>query len=110
MNLSPKILLTIYLEGVVVQGQQEELIPFTNIKQFNGNIVSGNIPHKSKVTTLCYKKVVLTKEAYDQFIDDFIVPEHISASKWRQLNNFLKISFHCSKIAEGKEFKFELIN
>lgn len=112
MNVEPKILLTIQLEGVLGQRtEKKEAIPF-KIETFEGETISGVKTHYPRENSSCRKKVVIPQCAYEYFISDE-QPYWYSTKKkeliWPNLPKSARLQLHLQRIAEYNEFSYEII-
>jgi len=125
MNVAAKILLTIYLEGVLSQVKEEMVIPYQKSADFNATdsakefekkcntiVESGVVRHLARVPSVATQRMVFTEEVYD-FWTGGNIPEWIPASRpytWTSLSANEKIKAHCERIANGKPFTFDVID
>lgn len=112
---TPKILLTIKLEGVLSQEMEEVIIPITEYDKSGKILKRRMVKHKQRINFPCVKKVTISKYAYMHFIDKKATPYWYYARKnkgrqWITLSNNERIALHCSRIADGKPFSFEVLN
>lgn len=111
-----KILLTINLEGVLSNKTEVSVLPFVKHNEKGTVIVKkGSFVHKERIAKKCEKKVRLSEATYNYFIDpvdapSWYKPKYNKGKLWGELSDLERINLHCEKIAEGKEFRFEIID
>ena len=112
MNNSPKVLLTIDLVGIIGNTQNTvEIIPFSYETDINKNAieeVKGHSKHKNKVILPCTQKIKIGEDAYEGFISGE-VPYWSKDFIWSKMNRIERIKAHCARIADGKEFHFDIL-
>lgn len=123
MNDSTKILLTIYLEGVLSQVKEDTIIvyqqsekcdaknPFKDLDKRAKKIVkSGTVHHLQRKTSVAVRKLAISEEAYNHWMNT--IPDFWPMSKssaWNALPDKEKARLHCARIASPNTFEFEII-
>lgn len=123
MNLTTKILLTIYLEGVLSQEKEDTIIVYQKSENYDSNnpfkdfdkkakkiVENGTVHHLQRMPTKVKKKTSITKEAYDFWVDT--VPDFWPQSKgeaWFRLPVRERVFIHCSRIAGNNPFTCEIL-
>ena len=123
MNDSTKILLTIYLEGVLSQVKEDTIIvyqqsekcdaknPFKDLDKRAKKIVkSGTVHHLQRKTSVAVRKLSISEEAYNHWMNT--IPDFWPMSKsasWNALPDKEKVRLHCARIASPNTFEFEII-
>ena len=103
-----KILLTIELEGVLGNNSEKrEAIPFS-VTTFSGDKFNGVKYHFPKEARKCVKKTTISKSAYDHFISGE-APRWMHPKRWAGLSSNERLVLHLNRIAEGREFSFEVL-
>ena len=112
MNNSVKILLTINLVGVIGKPQSNlEILPFsysTNTEGKSIDEVRGTARHKNKEVKPCTQNIKMSQDAYDYYISNE-VPYWSDEHTWKKLSKNERIAVHCSKIAQGNKFNFQIL-
>lgn len=108
MQTETKILLTIKLEGVLShRSEKREAIPYS-VENFDGKKVNGVSFHHPKLEASCVQKTALSVEAYNHFISDE-VPSWMHKRLWSRIPPRKRLILHLQRIAEGREFSFEIL-
>lgn len=123
MIVTPKILLTIYMEGVLSQVKEDTIIvyqkseecdaknPFKDLDKRAKKIVeNGTVHHLQRVGTVVKKKTSISVEAYNHWMNT--IPEFwplSKASAWNALSANEKVKIHCARIASPNTFSFEVL-
>lgn len=112
MNVQPKILLTIQLEGVLgPRSERKEIIPY-NVDTFEGKRISGIAHHYNREEKMCVRKTLISEYAYDYFVSDEIpswyTPKNPEAM-WTKLPKSIRLQLHLQRIAEYRDFSYEIL-
>lgn len=118
MNLEPKILLTIFIEGVLSQEKEDVKINVSNTRNINGNILVKNSTHveifKKRIPFKAVKRTVISTEAYNAMIDntapDWYRLRRNNGIPWGSLSKDDKVKLHCERIAYPHTFSFTYID
>lgn len=119
MNLDPKILLTIFIEGVLSQEKEDVKINVSNTRNINGNILVKNSTHveifKKRIPFKAVKRTVISTEAYKAMTDndsapDWYRPNRNHGTPWRSLSKDDRVKLHCERIAYPHTFSFTYID
>lgn len=109
-----KILLTINLEGVLSNKTEGHILPYVKHDELGKKVIkTGTFLHKQRVPSACVRKQRLSEDVHDYFISDEVPswykPKRNGGRFWEELSDHEKITQHCARIAEGKEFTFAIL-
>lgn len=111
-----KILLTINLEGVLSNKTEVAILPFVKHDEKGLEVVStGYFASKTRIPSICVKKVRLDQDTYEHFTNPFDCPAWYKAKQhqgkeWETLSEDERIVQHCIRIAEGRPFEYVILN
>lgn len=122
-NQTTKILLTINLEASLLQVKEDTIIvyqqsekcdaknPFKDLDKRAKKIVkSGTVHHLQRKTSSAVRKLQISEEAYNHWMNT--VPDFWPISKhstWNLVPDKEKARIHCARIASPNTFEFEII-
>lgn len=113
MNNSLKILLTIDLIGVMGPVQDKvEVIPYSYSTDFDGKPITevrGCVKHKNRDIKPCSQNIKLSQDSYDLFVSGE-VPYWSKDFIWQKLTKIERVKAHCARIADDKNFTFEILD
>ena len=109
MNITPKILLTIELEGVLgARAEKGITIPY-NVKNYKGTRENGVKYHRPRTLERCYKKMVISKDSYDYFISNSCPQWIRNPRAWASFKEAERLYLHLNRIAENRDFTYEVL-
>lgn len=125
MNIEPKILLTINLEGgTLIKGEPEvrkyyltkkDLYPNQKFKGDTGKkiIKSGKYIYVPVTASVVKQKITLCKDAYD-YMTSIACPEwYHNPKEWRKMDAIQRLELHLSRTCHhfgGKSFTYQIVD
>jgi len=126
MNLEPKILLTINLEGVLSQVKEDVIINVVEEKRIPTGLFEKGEPmsmalikrydvtHQQRVPGIAVKKTTITVEAYNTMTDkqtpEWYKPRRNQGKQWESLSKDEKLNSHFKRISYPNTFTFTYID
>ena len=125
MNTEPKILLTIELEGGILQkGEPEvrkyvltkkDLFPNQKFKNDEGKriIKKGKYTFIPASTIPATQKITMCKEAYDYMISNACPEWFHNVKGWRKMSEEQRLNLHLARTTQhfgGKSFTYQIID